>query len=251
VRCGTDERGKLIFRARSIAAVNRELELLRAVLRFSQREGWIAKSPFELGAPLISKASETRRERVLSFEEEARLLAACTGRREHLRPLVITALDTGMRRGELFKLQWSDVDFGAGVIHVRATNTKTEQARTVGMTRRIREELLALRKLAPPDPSITVFGIKSTVKNSFAAALREAGIENYTFHDCRHTATTRLTASGMPPAEAMKITGHTQMVTFQRYINITDDAARSGAERLDALRDSHSAQAAHAAEMVN
>ncbi len=167
-------------------------------------------------------------------------------KREHLRALLITALDTGMRRGELFKLQWSDVDLSKSLIHVCATNTKTEQARIVGMTRRVREELLALRALAPPDPSIAVFGITNTVKNGFAAALREAKIDNFTFHDCRHTATRRLTASGMPASEAMKITGHTQMVTFQRYVNITDEAALRGAERLDAHREAHAAS-----EMVN
>src|SRR5260370_37784356 len=122
---GAEEKKNPTLRAVSVAAVNRELELLRAVLRFAQREGWIVKSPFELGAPLISKVSETRRDRVLSFAEEARLLAACTDKRAHLRPLLITALDTGMRRGELFKLAWSDVDFNANLIRVRATNTKT------------------------------------------------------------------------------------------------------------------------------
>ncbi len=69
---------------RSIAAVNRELEMLRAVLRYAGREGWLLRSPFEQGAPLIEKASEVKRERVLTHEEEAQLLAVCTGRREHL-----------------------------------------------------------------------------------------------------------------------------------------------------------------------
>lgn len=82
-------------RPRAIASVNRELELLRAILRFAQREGYIVKSPFETGAPVISKAIETRRERVLSFDEEVRLLAACTGRRAHLRALLIAALERG------------------------------------------------------------------------------------------------------------------------------------------------------------
>ncbi|MGQ0763972.1 MAG: tyrosine-type recombinase/integrase [Acidobacteriota bacterium] len=240
VRCGTDEDDNPIYRPRSVAAVNRELELLRAVLRFAQREGWIVKSPFDMGASLISKTSETRRDRVLSFDEEKRLLAACNNKRAHLRPLLITALDTGMRRGELFKLQWFDVDFKSNLIRVRATNTKTEQARTVGMTQRVRRELLALRKEAPTDASVSVFGIKNTVKNGFASALNEAKIENFTFHDCRHTATTRLTTSGMPAAEAMKITGHTQMVTFQRYVSVTEEAARNGAERLDAFLSARS-----------
>src|SRR5438874_13447744 len=108
------------------------------------------------------------------------------------------------------------------------------------MTKRVRSELRALRNEAPSDASVSVFGIKNTVKNAFASALSDAKIDNFTFHDCRHTATTRLTSSGMPAAEAMKITGHTQMTTFQRYVNITEEAARNGAERLDALLNSQS-----------
>src|SRR5207237_9349492 len=120
------------------------------------------------------------------------------------------------------------------------TNAKTQHARTVGVTKRVPAELGVLRSKAPSDSPISVFGITSTVKNAFASALSDAKIENFTFHDCRHTATTRLTSSGMPASEAMKITGHTQMTTFQRYVNITDEAARNGAERLDAFLNSHS-----------
>jgi len=62
---------------RSIADVNRTLELLRAILRFAVRGGWISRTPFEMGDPLISKADETKRERALTSAEELRLLAAC------------------------------------------------------------------------------------------------------------------------------------------------------------------------------
>lgn len=98
---------------RSIASVNRELELLRAILNFARRQDWIPKNPFNSGASLISKADETHRERVMTFEEEDRLLAACeTSSRKHLRPILIAAADTGMRLGELLKLKWRNVDFG-------------------------------------------------------------------------------------------------------------------------------------------
>jgi len=139
----------------------------------------------------ITAQCERQRDRVLTFDEERRLLAACGDRvikftrrthkrgtktiKQHrisatdsgekracLRALIITALDTGMRRGELFKLTWSDVDFNSNLIRVRATTTKTEKARAVGMTPRVREELLALREAAPKQDLITVFGIKDT-----------------------------------------------------------------------------------------
>jgi integrase len=65
-------------------------------------------------------------ERILTLEEGARLLAACEGPRAHLRPILICALDTGMRRGELFSLVWEDVDFEDWLITVKAFNTKDD-----------------------------------------------------------------------------------------------------------------------------
>ncbi len=219
---------------RSITSVNRELQLLRAVFRFAIREGAMLRSPFELGAPLISVADERKRERILSYDEETRLLASCTNRRAHIRPLIITALDTGMRRGDLFGLRWSDIDFVSSIINIRATTTKTLSARAVGMTTRVREELQRLRDVAPDDPQRSVFGIKDTVKTGFMAALREAGIESLRFHDLRHTAITRMIEGGMKSPAVMKISGHTQMTTFIRYVNPNTDTVRNGAEMLDA-----------------
>jgi len=222
-------------RPRSIAAVNRELEMLRAVLRYAAREGWLLRSPFEQGAPLIEKASEVKRERVLTHEEEAQLLAVCTGRREHLRALIVCALDTAMRRGEMFALRWRDVDLPAGLIRVRATTTKTERARTPGITPRLREALEELKAYAPSDPDGLVFGITYTVKNGFQSACKAASVSGFRLHDCRHTAITRMIEAGMPPAAVMKISGHTQMTTFARYVNPNADASRRGAEMLAAF----------------
>lgn len=220
---------------RSIATVNRELELLRAMLRFAIRQGWLVRSPFEMGDPLISKADETRRERTLTHEEEIKLLDACSGRRAHLRALVITALDTAARRGELFKLKWSDVDFNNDVIRLRATTTKTATARTIGMTPRVREELMKLWLESAQDMDDTVFGYgkeNSTIKTAWKSACRAAGVDSFRFHDLRHTATTRLVQTGVPSTLVMKITGHTQHVTFARYVNPNDDSVRQAADAL-------------------
>src|SRR5262249_1562932 len=155
----------------------------------------LLRSPFELGSPLISKADEVRRERVLTYEEEARLLSVCTARRSHLKPLLIAALDTAARRGELFKLTWTDVDFENRLLNLRATTTKTQRSRTVGMTERLYSELKALYEKSTQDKDSLVFGITDTVKTSFAAACRDASITGFRFHDCRHTAITRMVQS--------------------------------------------------------
>lgn len=218
---------------RSIAAVNRELELLRAVLRFALRQGWLARSPFELGSPIISKADEVRRERVLTHEEEIRLLEVCTDRRAHLKPILIAALDTAARRGELFKLTWADVDFENRLISLRATTTKTQRSRTIGITERLFVALRALYDKSTQDDDSLVFGITDTIKTAFAAACREANIRDFRFHDCRHTAITRMVQSGMAPHLIMKVSGHTQPVTFSRYVNVDGQTAREAATALD------------------
>ena len=219
---------------RTIASVNRELEVMRAVMRFAVRSGWLIKSPFETGDTLISKADEVQRERILSREEEALLLLACTGRRAHLRPLLIAALDTAMRRGELIQLKWSDVDFENRTISVRALTTKTARSRVVPISSRLLEELKALFGKAEQD-SDSVFGISDNVKNGFAAACRAAGIEGFRLHDCRHTSITRMIQAGMAPMQVMKISGHTQMSTFARYVNADGDAVRRAAAAIDAF----------------
>jgi len=261
---------------RAIATVNRELELMRAMMRFAQRQGWIPYSPFERGAPLISKADETRRERVLSYEEERRLFEACGERtrtyervrhgkieritahdkgerRAHLRPLIVAALDTAARRGELLQLKWKDVDFAQRVIRLRATTTKTAKARTVPITPRLYDELQKLWQLSPMRLDVEVFGVGS-IKTAFASACEDAKISGLTFHDLRHTATTRMVQTGMPESAIKKITGHTQAATFLRYVNPTDDSVRQVAEALHELNARAQAEAeahAHESELVN
>jgi integrase len=137
-------------RERSIAAVHRELEILRAMLRFARNEGWLDVVPFERAStPVISKAAETKRTRMLSFDEEARLLAVCDGPREHLRPLVIAALDTGCRKGELLSLTWSDIDLASRTIRIRAMTTKRLSERSVPISQRFAVELESLRLRFP------------------------------------------------------------------------------------------------------
>jgi len=219
-------------KARSITSVNRELEILRAVLNYAKREGWILKNPFESGAPLISKADEVHRERVLDRREEERLLAVCVGRRAHLRPLLMAALDTACRRGELIQMKWSDVDFEGRTIQVRAMTTKTAKARSVPISSRLLIEFVELRKKAGTEDDL-VFGVTDNVKKSFVSACHEAGVEDFRFHDCRHTAITRMVQKGLPPSLVMKISGHTQMATFARYVNVDDDAIRRAAQAID------------------
>ncbi len=217
---------------RKIGTVNRELSVLRTMFNYALQNDWIIQNPFSKVKGIIAVSAETERDRVLSFEEESRLLNACVDKRFHLKPILICALDTAMRRGEIFKLQWKDVSFDSNEIQVSQTNTKTEESRLVGITPRLKTELLALWEVSPKDIDGLVFGITYTIQNAFRTTCRNADIENFRFHDCRHTATTRMIASGSPHTEVMKITGHTQLKTFLRYLNITSETVNSVATRL-------------------
>src|SRR5262249_34682854 len=115
-------------RQRAVASVHRELALLRSMLLFAVEEGWLTASPFSRKSKLIVTAHERKRERIITRDEESRLLMACTGYSKHLRPILICALDTGMRKGEILTLTWHNVDLNAGSITVTARNSKTERS---------------------------------------------------------------------------------------------------------------------------
>lgn len=218
---------------RSITTVNRELQLLRRMLNVAASNGWLKRNPFAMGDALITLGDEKKRERILDRDEEERLLAACTGKRAHLRPILICALDTGMRRGEMLKLVASDLDFNNRVITVRAFNTKTMRERQVAMTDRLARELLALIADLPASDGAPLFGITTDFKKAFHAARAAAGLADVRFHDLRHTHATRLVGAHMPLSEVGRVLGHTQANTTFRYVNANVETARRAAALID------------------
>jgi integrase len=91
---------------RAVAAINRELALLRTMLDVASRElRWIQRNPFQDGKPLVSNAAEQGRICILPRDEELTLLAQCTRKRKHLRTIITCAIDTGCRKGELLKMK--------------------------------------------------------------------------------------------------------------------------------------------------
>lgn len=240
-------------RPRSLASVHRELALLRRMLNIAVRESWLLKNPFTAGEPLISLADEMRRERILTREEEARLLEACGERtvtykrhgkevkmqdkgkrREHLRPLIIMAIDTGCRRGEMLSLLWRDVDLENGVITLNAMNTKTMRERQVAITSRLRVELARMWEASPQDLAARVFDIDN-VKRAFKTACEAARIDDMRFHDLRHTHASRLDELGFSLSKIGAQLGHTQIQTTARYVNRDRTGVRQVAAALDAF----------------
>ncbi|MDQ3713002.1 MAG: site-specific integrase [Acidobacteriota bacterium] len=218
---------------RKIATINRELARLRVMLNFAIDNDWLIKNPFSKAKGVISTSAEVERDRVLTPNEEDRLLSYCVDERAHIKPIIVCALDTAMRKGEMLKMIWRDVNFDTGEIYIPKTNAKTEDERTVGMTTRLKNELERLWNISPQDLDGSVFGIKTNITKAFNTACQKAKIDKFRLHDCRHTATTRMIASGSEHTEVMKITGHTQLKTFLRYLSITPETAKKCATRLD------------------
>ena len=210
--------------------------MLRRMLNVAERQGWILRNPFAAGDSLISLADENKRERILTREEEIKLLAACdTPQREHLKGILICALDTGMRQGEIFSLRWRDVDFENRFVTIQAFHTKTMKERQVAITTRLAIELERLKASAPDDPNGLVFGILDNVKRSFTTARSKAGLNDLRFHDLRHTAATRLVGAHIPLSEVGRVLGHSQANTTYRYVNANVEMAKRAAAALDAF----------------
>ena len=232
---------KVKTKPREFASVNRELARLRRIFNIAIRQGWVEVNPFLKGEPLIQTSLETERLRICSLEEEKLLLASCTGRREHFKAILIFALDTGMRRSEIFRLCWQDVFLDERRVFVQATNSKTGRSRYVPITARVIEHLKALRKEEIPvggtendlDLTKRVFGITTNSGTAWENAIEDTGIEGLRFHDLRATAITRMLRAGMRESEVMKISGHTQYKTFLKYVRQDSQGTQSAADLMD------------------
>ncbi len=230
---------KQLGRPVKIATVNRALSIMRKMMRFAFSNGWTLKDIF-LNAKVIDLSSEIERHRLLTLDEEKRLLDSCQGDRivtyrrggkevqasisvdnPFLKVMIILALDSAMRRGEILKLQWNDIDFENNLIRVLGTNTKTERERLAPLSARARAELSKLKSISPGE---NPFPFKD-IKRSFATAKRLAGIEDLHFHDLRRTAITRWIQQGTPLALAGKLGGHTQLQTTMKHYTSNDAAS--------------------------
>ena len=195
------------------ATVLRELTTLRAILNKAHREELLAQVP---AFPRIKV--EPGRCRWLTVEEERRLLLAA---KPHLRALIAFAVDTGGRKSELLKLDWQNVDLDRGFVTFR--KTKNGEDRSVRLTDRAKQVLSDLApQVCGPVFTYRGQGIKD-VKTSFGRACKRAEIEDFRFHDLRHTFASRLVQQGVSLYEVMHLTGHKSFEMVQRYAHLAPD----------------------------
>ena len=201
-------------------SVIHELGLLNRVLKAAHID-WGIALPGGLPTAQIRrpKKPQGRDRRLESGELDALLEHAESG---ELRRIVLFALETSMRRGELCDLQWETVDLHKRV--VKLLNTKNGESRTVPLSSRAIEVLQSLPRLLDG----RVFSLRpDSITHAFDRACRRAGIVNLTFHDLRHEATSRLFELGLDMMEVSTITGHKTPQMLKRYTHLrAQDLAR-------------------------
>jgi integrase len=211
----------------SQTTLNRDIEVIRHLLFWAADEGFIPTNPI---ARIRMVRERGKRRPVMPVADEVKLLAKCS---DHLRPIVITALDTGMRRGELLNQTFEDVDFDRNVISVSHSKTAEGEHRLVPMTRRVLELLSGSRK-----PTGIIFTFEGQpirrIKTGWAGALRRGGLPHYRFHDLRHTFNSRLGDLGIIADVRKELMGHSRGGDVQSiYTHIELPTLRDAIHRLE------------------
>ncbi|SDI31834.1 tyrosine-type recombinase/integrase [Propionivibrio dicarboxylicus] len=195
------------------STVSRELTLISHVFSVAIREWGFAlqNNPVSL---IRKPAFEKPRDRVLTEEQRLALLTSVGRCRNHwIRPVVVFALETAARRGEILSLRWDDIDM---VRKVAKVSGKTG-CRNIPLS----PTCISLLKSLPRSHEGRVFPVTAeTLKQAYKRAVDRSGIEDFTFHDLRHDALTRLAKMGFNILELRTISGHATANMLQRYVSI-------------------------------
>ena len=237
-------------RTLSPSSINRVIELMRHMMNWAVGREYLDRTPFRRGTEaLIRKQHEdNQRRRRLSEDEETNLLVVAP---PFLRSMIITALDTGMRQGEMLALRFGDIDWERQLIFLRGETTKSRKTRVVPIsTTRLKAVLDWLRLDAEgekkPDGALVfsdeagepigrfrtawvtavlkAHGVKPEWKSYNWTALTPACQQhfrriNLRWHDLRHEYASRLVEKGVPLAQVRDLLGHASITTTERYDN--------------------------------
>jgi integrase len=213
------------------ATINRELGCLRTLLNKAVDWGKLEVNPM---ARVRRLKEPPPRERFLTQEEARRLV---DGAGPRLKPIVVVALGTGMRRGEILALKWADLDFVRGLISIMMS--KSGKPRKVPMNGVVAEALSAVPRRGEfvfmngePGQSIT------TIKSAFGAACAAAKITGFRIHDLRHTFASRALEAGADLVSVSKILGHSSIAMTAKYLHASGEGQRRAAELMGSFLDS-------------
>lgn len=247
---------------RAPATANRKLVRLKGMLSRAVEWGVIAEHP--LASMRRLKVDQRGRVRYLLKDEEKRLRETLDAREEeiraerdsanqwrkdrkrdllpdlrrvayadHLKPLVLVAVNTGMRRGEVFSLRWSDVDLKNKIVTVEGDTSKSGQTRHIPLNR---EALAALKGWAKQGQNAGyIFPGKAgarldNVNSSWSALLERAAITGFRWHDLRHTFASKLVMAGVPLNTVRDLLGHSDIQMTLRYAHLAPDSKAQAVE---------------------
>ena len=206
--------------------INRELSCLKYVFTVAERfRKFDGKNPVKEVKPLQERKFVMK---ILAIDEIRRLCDAANG---HIKPIIILALNTGMRKGEILGLKWNDVDFVEHYIYVK--ETKSNIMRKIPMNSVVSTALKAIERegnfmfISPKTrrPYKRVF-------YPFKETCRKAKIEGLRFHDLRHTAATLMVMGGIDLVTVKEILGHSTIEMTMRYSHPTPENKRKAVEVL-------------------
>jgi len=218
------------------ASINRELTCLRKAFSLAKREWeWCRDNPV---SRVSLEKGVTKRDRWLMEDEEARLLDACPS---WLRELVVFALHSGMRLGEILSLTWNGVDLFRKTATV--FESKNGERRTVPLNQTVMALLTEKAKVRHIKTALVFPSLAGTrldpnhLRRALRPAMAKAGVVNCHFHDLRHTFATRLVQAGVDLYKVQRLLGHKSPLMTQRYAHHYPESLRDGVEILD--RRSH------------
>ena len=226
------------------STINRELTFLKTLIN------WAIDSDEYHYESLLPRRIKMLKEspgrlRYLSEEEMARIIKEAIPL--HLKVYYILAFSTGMRKGEILGLQWKNIDLENGFIYVERTkekeNTKSGKARGIAVDSSVcnvlrwwKEQIgkeyeleRNLKHYRPPVDKTNVFTIKD-IKRAHKTACKNAGIEDFRPHDCRHTAATLFRHTGTKLDTLMEILGHSTIKLTMRYAHVGSEEKRDAAK---------------------
>lgn len=247
-------------------SINRDIQRLQSVLSRAVEWGILGKHPLAGLKPL--KFDKTGRVRFLTSDEEVALRKALKTREEklrqarirfntwrvargkkplseregdyldHLRPLVIVALNTGLRRGELLGLTWGSVSFPGKMLTVTAATAKSGHTRRVPLNREALEVLTTwhARQRKPKSDALVFPGHEGQrmthIYTSWSSLVQAANLKNFRLHDCRHHFASKLVQSGVDLYAVKELLGHSEIAMTERYSHLAPDNLRAAVEKV-------------------
>jgi len=200
--------------------IRRYLATLSSLFSFAERSGWLNQNPLSR-FDKRSLPESPPRTRFLSREEYRRLLAAAP---RHLKPIIEMAVETGLRSEELLGLKWGQIDLDRREIQLVVT--KSKQPRVVPLSDRAVAVFVATSRIGDSPFVFTnprTGNRYKTVKRSFQAACRRSGIEDFRFHDLRHTFASWAVQNGADLYRLSRILGHSTLQMTTRYAHLATE----------------------------